>query len=191
METQKKETTGEEKNLINKKVTPVTETEVKEPTFSNAYNEPKQSKYSYLDIRFKKLCKEAKTPKYAHKGDAGLDLVATSKNFDKEGNVVYGTGIALQIPKGYVGLLFPRSSNAKYDLLLTNCVGVIDSTYRGEVTFKFKPIKKRLLRKPKTYNAGDRVGQLIIMPYPKVTLREVKELSITKRGEGGYGSTGK
>ena len=190
MATQKKETTGGEKNLTTT-ATPVIETEVKETTFFNAYNEPKQSKYSYLDIRFKKLCKEAKTPKYAHKGDAGLDIVATSKNFDKEGNVVYGTGIALQIPKGYVGLIFPRSSNAKYDLLLTNCVGVIDSTYRGEVMFKFKPIKKRLLSKPKTYNVGDRVGQLIIMPYPKVTLREVKELSITKRGEGGYGSTGK
>ena len=88
-------------------------------------------------------------------------------------------------------MIFPRSSNAKYDLLLTNCVGVIDSTYRGEVMFKFRAIKKRLLSKPKTYNVGDRVGQLIIMPYPKVTLREVKELSITKRGEGGYGSTGK
>ena len=162
-----------------------------EQTNTTVLTEVKVKKDVYLDLRVKKLLKTASMPKYAHKGDAGLDIVATSKSFDEDGNVVYSTGIALQIPKGYVGLLFPRSSNAKYDLLLTNCVGVIDSTYRGEVMLKFQPIKKHLLSKPKTYNVGDRVGQLIIMPYPKVTLREVKELSITKRGEGGYGSTGK
>lgn len=68
---------------------------------------------------------------YAKDGDAGIDLIATSKTYDEHGNVVYGTNRAFEIPKGYVGLLFPRSSNSKKDLILSNSVGVVDSGYRG------------------------------------------------------------
>lgn len=169
-----------------------------------------------MKVRIKKIHKDAFIPQYSKKGDAGLDLTATSKEYDENGNVVYGTGLAFEIPEGYVGLLFPRSSNAKKDLLNTNSVGIIDSGYRGEVMMKYKPsvvitqygesyegtIEKEFntdymyVGTPdsedyRDYNIGDRIGQLIIIPYPKIELEEVEELTETERGSGSYGSTGK
>lgn len=141
-----------------------------------------------MDVKIKKLVEGAIIPKYAKIGDAGMDLTATSKWYDDDNNVCYGTGIAMEIPKGYVGLVFPRSSNAKQDLILSNSVGVIDSGYRGEITFKFKLVEDRHLAKD--YNVGDRVGQIIIMPYPIIEFVEVEELTKTERGDGGYGSSG-
>jgi len=140
-----------------------------------------------LEIKIKKLVPEAVIPSYAKPGDAGMDLVATSKIIDEHNNTVYGTGIAMEIPRGYVGLIFPRSSNAKTDLYLTNHVGVVDSDYRGEIMFKFRAT--RLF--PNEYLIGDRIGQIIILPYPAVQFVESDELSSTERGEGGFGSTGK
>lgn len=139
-----------------------------------------------MKIRFKKLSVNAVAPHRAHASDAGFDLVAVTCIEDNDGNVVYGTGLAVEIPEGHMGLLFPRSSNAKQHLLLCNSVGVIDSGYRGEMMFKFKPVGGT-----KRYAVGDRVGQLIIMPYPAVEFEECDELSDTERGDGGYGSTGK
>ena len=141
-----------------------------------------------LKINIKKLVPEAVIPSYAKPGDAGMDLVATSVGIDEYNNTVYGTGIAIEIPEGYVGLIFPRSSNAKTDLYLTNHVGVIDSGYRGEIMFKFRATRTTF---PKEYKVGDRVGQIIILPYPQVAFIETDELSSTERGEGGFGSTGK
>jgi dUTP pyrophosphatase len=141
-----------------------------------------------LKINVKKLVPEAVIPSYAKPGDAGMDLVATSVGIDEYNNTVYGTGIAIEIPEGYVGLIFPRSSNAKTDLYLTNHVGVIDSGYRGEIMFKFRATRTTF---PKEYKVGDRVGQIIILPYPQVAFIETDELSSTERGEGGFGSTGK
>lgn len=141
-----------------------------------------------MEVKIKKLVETAITPKYAKDGDAGMDFTATSKWYDDDNNVCYGTGIAMEIPKGYVGLVFPRSSNAKQDLILSNSVGVIDSGYRGEITFKFKLVEDRHLAKD--YNVGDRVGQIIIMPYPIIEFVEVEELTKTERGDGGYGSSG-
>ena len=141
-----------------------------------------------LKINVKKLVPEAVIPSYAKPGDAGMDLVATSIGIDEYNNTVYGTGIAIEIPEGYVGLIFPRSSNAKTDLYLTNHVGVIDSGYRGEIMFKFRATRTTF---PKEYKVGDRVGQIIILPYPQVAFIETDELSSTERGEGGFGSTGK
>ena len=91
-----------------------------------------------MKVKIKRLSDKAVIPTYAKDGDAGMDLVATSKSYDENGNVVFGTSLAFEIPKGYVGLLFPRSRNAKMDLLLSNSVGVIDSGYRGEVMMKYK-----------------------------------------------------
>lgn len=142
-----------------------------------------------MQVRIKKLSDFASMPKKAHESDAGFDLVATTKTFDENGNVVYGTGLAFEIPNGYVGLLFPRSSNAKKDLLLSNSVGVIDSGYRGEVLFKFKTTQLQG-KIYKTYEIGERIGQLIILPYPNIEFVKVKELSDTERGCGGYGSSG-
>jgi len=142
-------------------------------------------------VKIKKLNKEAVLPFYAKPGDAGMDLTATSRTFDEHGNVVYGVGLAIEIPEGYVGLIFPRSSNAKTDLYLTNHVGVVDSGYRGEIMFKFRKsdvIKN--FQEARLYHVGERVGQLMIIPYPQIEFEEVEELSSTERGEGGYGSTG-
>ena len=145
-----------------------------------------------MQVKTKIINKEIETPvlKYSKQGDAGIDLTATSKWYDEQGNVCYGTNRAFEIPQGYVGLLFPRSSNANKDLLLSNSVGVLDSGYRGEVMFKFK-YNSSLEDRMKSYQVGDRIGQLIIIPYPTIEFVESEELSETERGSGGYGSTGK
>ena len=142
-----------------------------------------------MQVRVKKLHDDAVIPAYGKPGDAGLDLTATSIAKDSFGNVVYGTGLAIEIPIGYVGLIFPRSSNSKTDLYLTNHVGVVDSGYRGEIMFKFRANPS--LINAVIYQVGDRVGQLIIIPYPQIELTESTELSDSERGDGGFGSTGK
>lgn len=145
-----------------------------------------------MKINIKKLSEKAIIPSYATLGDAGLDLTATRKEYDKYGNICYGTDLCFEIPFGYVGLLFPRSSNSKKDLLLTNSVGVLDSGYRGEITFKYRPILKdgNFISDSENYNVGDKIGQLIILPYPQIELIETNELTNTERGTGSYGSTG-
>lgn len=140
-----------------------------------------------MEVRIKKLTENAKMPTKAHATDAGYDLYAASTSVDKNYNVVYGTGIAVEIPAGYVGLVFPRSSIASKDIMLSNSVGVIDSGYRGEVMAKFK----RVTGEFDSYQVGDRIAQLIIMPYPEVVFVEADELTDSDRGIGGYGSTGK
>lgn len=160
-----------------------------------------------MKIRIKKLSNKAVMPTKAHTSDAGFDITATSREIDEYGNIVYGTGLAFEIPEGNVGLLFPRSSIFKKDNTLTNSVGVIDCHYRGEVKAKFKMSvrafrynSKRLGERyypdidnhnSKSYEVGERIAQLIIMPLPEVEIEESDELSETDRGEGGYGSTGK
>lgn len=144
---------------------------------------------SEIKLKIKKLIDEAVIPHYAKEGDAGLDLTATSKTWSDEMQCwIYGTGLALEIPAGHVGLLFPRSSVRKTNLALTNCVGVVDSGYRGEVMFTYRPQFHGTIGT--AYNIGERVGQLIVMPYPIVKIEEVEELSESERGTGGHGSTG-
>lgn len=148
-----------------------------------------------MEVKIKRLSENAVIPKYAHATDAGLDLVVTSYEYKHDINChVYGTGIAVEIPEGHVGLLFPRSSNRKTESYMCNHVGVVDSGYRGEImlSFKtrdFKDGKIQQLYKP--YEVGDKVAQLIIIPYPKIEFKEVEELNSTDRGECGHGSTGK
>lgn len=145
-----------------------------------------------LSVNIKKLSDNAVLPSYSKVGDAGMDLTATSKEYDEDGNICYGTGLAFEIPEGFVGLLFPRSSLSKKDLSLANHVGVIDSGFRGEVSFKFKQTCGFIENEEgHDYSIGERVGQIIILPYPQINFIEVDELSSTERGEGGYGSTGK
>ena len=140
-----------------------------------------------LKVNFKRLNSFASTPSYAKEGDAGMDLTATTIINEEVFSITYGVGIAVEIPEGYVGLIFPRSSIRNYDLTLTNSVGVIDSGYRGEIQCTF--IKRRGVAS-KVYDVGDRIVQMMIVPYPKVVFQETIELSITERGEGGFGSTG-
>jgi dUTP pyrophosphatase len=141
-----------------------------------------------MKIHFKKLDSKAQKPKFGKPGDAGADLVATSVDFSRDNNnqIVYGTGIAVEIPEGMVGLVFPRSSVRNYDLVMSNSVGVIDSGYRGEIMVTFN------LKNPwaDIYKVGDRIAQLVIMPVPLAQYVEVDELSETQRGTDGHGSTG-
>lgn len=140
-----------------------------------------------MKVKIKRLDKSAVIPKYAKDGDAGLDLTATAYKVNEKGQYVYTSDLALEIPDGYVGLLFPRSSICKKDLEMTNSVGVIDSNYRGPIKSVFNPT----CEDPEIYELGERFAQLIIIPYPKIEFEEVEELSETDRGSGGYGSTGK
>jgi len=145
-----------------------------------------------MKVRFKKLSEKATTPSYAKPGDAGLDITAITYLTDPKNDTInYHTGLAIEIPEGYVGLLFPRSSVYKTELSLTNCVGVIDSGYRGEIVFKYRMPKNTFFASVKRFEEGDRVGQLIILPYPKIDLEEATELSDTERGKSGFGSSGK
>ena len=113
-----------------------------------------------------------------------VHLATTMSNHDD--HLVYGVGLAVEIPEGMVGLVFPRSSIRQTDLFMANSVGVIDSGYRGEIIVTFN-IKKGATR---WYQVGDRIAQLVIMPVPLVKYVEVDELSETERGIGGHGSTG-
>lgn len=149
-----------------------------------------------MEVKIKKLSEDAVIPAYAHNTDAGLDLVAVNYDYLMQYDChVYGTGIAVEIPEGYVGLLYPRSSNRKTDAYMTNHVGVIDSGYRGEIMISFK-LRDMNLNKDtipqlmRPYEVGDRVAQLIIVPYPKIQFVEVDELSDSDRGANGHGSSG-
>jgi dUTP pyrophosphatase len=139
-------------------------------------------------VKIKKIHPEAVIPSYAKNGDAGMDLVATSIISEEAFQITYGLGIALEIPEGFVGLVFPRSSIRKTDLSLTNCVGVVDSGYRGELQATFRKHRGVVST---SYAVGDRVCQLMIIPHPTIEFNEVNELSNTERGDGGFGSTGK
>lgn len=137
-----------------------------------------------MQVKIKRLNDKAILPTKAHATDAGYDLYASSCHYE-DGMLHYGTGVAVEIPEGYVGLVFPRSSIANTHLTLSNSVGVIDSVYRGEIKAKFRKGGSNV------YRVGERIAQLIIIPYPEVTFEEVDELSDSDRGEGGYGSSGR
>lgn len=140
-----------------------------------------------MNIKIKKLHKNAVIPSYAKEGDGAVDLTCISEEWNDDNSMVtYDTGIAVEIPIGYVGLLFPRSSVSKTSLILANSVGVIDSGYRGSIMFKYRYPEEGMV-----YEVGERIGQLIILPYPKIEFEVVDELSDTTRGNGRFGSSGK
>ena len=146
-----------------------------------------------MKVRIKKLNENAVIPSYAKSGDAGMDLVATSIISETDTQITFGIGLALEIPKGFVGLIFPRSSVRKTGLMLSNSVGVCDSGYRGELQATFKKVygKNDIRIDEMDYKVGDRVAQIMIIPYPRVNFVESTNLSETDRGVGGFGSTGK
>lgn len=135
-----------------------------------------------MKVKIKKLHPNAMIPSYAKIGDAGLDLTAIGFE-TTETHITYHTGLAIEIPYGYVGLLFPRSSVYKTEQVLSNSVGVVDSGYRGELMLKFSRSKNE-------YIIGDRIGQIVILPYPQIEFEEVDQISKTSRSKGGFGSTG-
>lgn len=143
-------------------------------------------------MRIKKLHQKAVVPHYATEGSAGLDLTVISDNdtivIPYQGTMLCRTGLAFEIPKGYVGLIYIRSSvGSKLDLVLSNQVGVIDSDYRGEVMLPLR----NLGRSARVINSGTRIAQMVITPINQVDIEITDELSETKRGDGGFGSTGK
>ncbi len=140
-----------------------------------------------LEVKVK-LDKGAKMPKRSKKGDAGFDLTARSLDWCLgKPYMEYGTGVSLEIPEGYVGKVYSRSSISKKGATLANGVGIIDSGYRGEIKCRFYP--DPYISKP-PYANGDRIAQLIIEKLPEVELIGVEELETSERGEGGFGSTG-
>lgn len=144
-------------------------------------------------VNFKKLNNRAAAPTRGSVAAAGLDLHAVVDNGARARRITpgstekIGTGIAIEIPDGYFGAVFARSGLAtKQGLRPANCVGVIDSDYRGEVIVALHNDSMNDV----TVRDGDRIAQLVILPYLVVHMNEVQELSDTERGAGGFGSTG-
>jgi dUTP pyrophosphatase len=154
-----------------------------------------------MKVKIQKISPLAKIPTYAKDGDAGMDVIATSIISDTPTQITYGLGIALEIPNGFVGLVFPRSSIRKTGLQLSNSVGLIDSGYRGELQATFNKLfggegmydemKVNQMQPNDYYKVGDRVAQIMIIPFPPIEFEQVTQLSETERGDGGFGSTGK
>lgn len=150
----------------------------------NKYMEPKQ-----VTVKFKRLHKDAVIPQYAREGDFCKDIVAVDVEYNADMDCfIYKTGFAVEIPQGYGILILPRSSNRKTDFIFPNSVGVIDSGYRGELNVTFKGRDKGNTNQP--YQVGDRIAQMVLVPYPKFAFVEVDELSDSERGDQGHGSTG-
>lgn len=143
-----------------------------------------------MQIKFKRLSEKAVVPIRTTVGSAGFDLTSThvTTEVSECGQLilVYHTDIAVEIPEGYMGLVFPRSSIYKKSMRLCNCVGIIDSDYRGEINEKFIVTTDVI---PSLYREGERFAQLVIVPFVAAEFVEAEELSETERGENGYGST--
>lgn len=143
-----------------------------------------------MQIKYKRLSEKTVAPTRAYKGDAGWDLTATriTTELNECGQLIitYHTDLAVEIPEGYYGMVVPRSSIYKKSLRLTNCAGIIDSGYRGEIMGKFTATTDVI---PAVYKEGERFLQLLVLPIPEVEFEESEELTSSDRGEGGYGSS--
>ena len=138
-----------------------------------------------VQVKFKKLDNSAVAPHKSSDFAAGYDLKATTAHWDEGKQVwIYGTGLAVDIPVGYAGFLFPKSSVRKYGLQMADCVGVIDADYRGEIMVTYRPYSPSSGRE---YYVSDDVVQMIILPVPEVEYIEVDKLSETVRGTRGHG----
>lgn len=138
-------------------------------------------------IKFKKVSPRAILPKYVHPGDAGMDLYSIEERILKPGErYTFGSGLAVEIPKKFVGLIWERSGLATNDGLIS-LGGVIDSGYRGEIGVALWNLSKKRVKISK----GERIAQLLIQPIIQAKIKEVKNLSVSRRGQKGFGSTGK
>ena len=139
-----------------------------------------------IDVKIRKVHPDAVIPFRAHTTDAGMDVTEISMEMTED-YVEYDTGLQFQLPEGYVMLIFPRSSNSKKDLLLCNSVGILDAGYTGNLKLRFKLTTEGYTEK--IYNPGDKVGQIMIIPYPEINFIETEVFNETERGDGGFGST--
>lgn len=145
---------------------------------------------SELTVKIKKLHPDAIVPEYASVGAGCFDLHSIENGIVRSGfgSLIIKTGLAFEIPNGYVMLIYSRSGHGiNFRTRLSNCVGVIDSDYRGEVMIRL--IQDEYVGSLKIKN-GDKIAQAMIIPIPKVSFEVVQELSDTERGTGGFGSTG-
>lgn len=139
-----------------------------------------------MKIQIKKINPEARIPIYAIKNDAGIELYSVEDLIVEPGKILTcGTGIAMAIPAGYVGLIWDKSGVA-FNGGIKTMGGVIDSSYRGEI----KVILTNLSNKDYVINRGDKVAQMLIQKVEKADIEEVEVLDDTERGEGRFGSTG-
>ena len=139
-----------------------------------------------IDVKIRKVHPDAVIPFRAHATDAGMDVTAINMEMTED-YVEYDTGLQFQLPEGYAMLIFPRSSNSKKDLLLCNSVGILDAGYTGNLKLRFKLTTEGYTEK--IYNPGDKVGQIMIIPYPEINFIETEVFNETERGDGGFGST--
>jgi dUTP pyrophosphatase len=144
-----------------------------------------------VNVNIKKLKENATIPTYGSDYAAGADLYACldeALTIEPGQTVFVGTGVAMEIPEGYAGLIYARSGlSCKRDLAPANKVGVVDADYRGEITVALHNHGKA----PQTIEANERIAQIVVAPFLKVAFQETDELSDTVRGTGGFGSTGK
>lgn len=141
-----------------------------------------------MQVNIKLLYYWATMPTYATDGSGCFDIsTTTSGTIAPNDSKVFDTGLAFEIPEGHVMLVFSRSGHGfKHDTRLANCVGIIDSDFRGELKIKLRNDGDT----PLTVESGDRIAQGMIIPVPTVRFNPVDELSDTARGAGGFGSTG-
>ena len=138
-------------------------------------------------IKFRKVKKQAILPKYAHSGDAGMDLYSLEDKILKSGERYnFSLGIAIEIPKNYVGLIWERSGLATREGVIS-LGGVIDCGYRGEIIVALWNLSRKTVK----ISQGERIAQLLIQPVIQAKIKQVKNLSETKRGANGFGSTGR
>ena len=144
-----------------------------------------------MKLKIKLLNSLAKLPTYASEGAACFDFFASTDSqvtVDPHSAVSLPTGLSFEIPEGYVMLVFSRSGHGfKHGIRLNNCVGVIDSDYRGEMRVGLHNDSDM----PYIVQPSERVAQGMLIPAPQMEIEAVPELSKTKRGTGGFGSTGK
>jgi dUTP pyrophosphatase len=138
-----------------------------------------------MKVKIKRLSKNSVIPKYSKQGDAGMDLTVTEVEYLDSEHIKLHFGLAFEIPIGYVGYIFPRSSCYKQRQIMSNSVGVVDSGYRGEVSAVMIGTCKDFM-----YKVGDRAAQIIIMPIPHIEFEQVETMSESERGDSGYGSSG-
>jgi dUTP pyrophosphatase len=143
-----------------------------------------------MDIKYKKLNELAKVPTRGSDSAAGYDLYAATEAkiiIYPHSTLMISTGLSLELPEGYFGAIFARSGLAsKQGLRPANCVGVVDSDYRGEVKVALHNDTDLV----QSFEAGDRIAQLVLLPYVEMTFVETEEITETERGEDGFGSTG-
>lgn len=149
-----------------------------------------QAQGDNITLKIQLLNPDAKIPTRANISDAGLDLYCVNTpHIDGNAIFTYHTGVATEIPEGYVGLLFPRSSIHKMNIRQCNAVGVIDAGYRGEIMVKYDLTIGSDCSI--IYNHGDKIAQLVIIPIPTVNISVVDSLGDSERGERGFGSSGR